>query len=206
MDFIFVFFLLFLFVSILSVSAILVSENNIYAQTERKISNSFDDIQIYDSSFTSSLIVKDLDFLTTMDFLGPDDFLVLEKNTGLVKRITNGTLNETPLIHLNVSSSDERGAQSQRARGCRRLFDQSKSRPHVRRRHADPEPLRHRSRDYRAGLRARRNQSRRDTDFARLSRCIGADARERSVVRRNFQPFRPASDLAEHHPSLGQAQ
>ncbi len=50
--------------------------------------------------------------------------------------------------------SDEGSFESQRARGRRGFLDQSESRAHVRRRHADPESLRHRRRNYRAGLRA----------------------------------------------------
>src|SRR5215210_3191048 len=44
-----------------------------------------------------------------MAFLGPDDFLILEKNTGNVKRFVNGTLVEKPLLHVNTSIKDERG-------------------------------------------------------------------------------------------------
>ena len=44
-----------------------------------------------------------------MAFLGPDDFLILEKNTGNVKRVINGTLIEKPLLHVNPSIKDERG-------------------------------------------------------------------------------------------------
>src|SRR5215210_6185457 len=44
-----------------------------------------------------------------MAFLGPDDFLILEKNTGNVKRFVNGTLIEKPLLHVNTSTKDERG-------------------------------------------------------------------------------------------------
>ena len=50
-----------------------------------------------------------LDFPTTMAFLGPDDFLILEKNTGNVKRVTNGVLLEKPLLHVNTNIKDERG-------------------------------------------------------------------------------------------------
>ena len=47
-----------------------------------------------------------------MAFLGPDDFLILEKNTGNVKRVINSTLVEKPLLNLNPnipSIKDERG-------------------------------------------------------------------------------------------------
>ncbi|HJT84006.1 MAG TPA: PQQ-dependent sugar dehydrogenase, partial [Nitrososphaeraceae archaeon] len=44
-----------------------------------------------------------------MAFLGPDDFLILEKNTGNVKRVINGVLLEKPLLHVNTNIKDERG-------------------------------------------------------------------------------------------------
>jgi hypothetical protein len=44
-----------------------------------------------------------------MAFLGPDDFLILEKNTGNVKRVIDGKLLEKPLLHVNVNIKDERG-------------------------------------------------------------------------------------------------
>ena len=45
---------------------------------------------------------------TSMAFLGPDDFLVLEKNTGKVQRIVNGNLQST-VLDLGVNFSSERG-------------------------------------------------------------------------------------------------
>jgi glucose/arabinose dehydrogenase len=44
-----------------------------------------------------------------MAFLGPDDFLILEKNTGNVKRVVNGIVLEVPLLHVNTNIKDERG-------------------------------------------------------------------------------------------------
>jgi glucose/arabinose dehydrogenase len=46
---------------------------------------------------------------TSMAFLGPEDILVLEKNNGTVRRITNGTLLSEPLLDLNVGYLRERG-------------------------------------------------------------------------------------------------
>jgi glucose/arabinose dehydrogenase len=46
---------------------------------------------------------------TSMAFLGPNDILVLEKNTGNVHRITNGQMLPQPLLHANVASQIERG-------------------------------------------------------------------------------------------------
>jgi glucose/arabinose dehydrogenase len=41
-----------------------------------------------------------------MAFLAPDDILFLEKNDGLVNRVTNGKLSDKPLLDLNVVHSD----------------------------------------------------------------------------------------------------
>src|SRR5687767_5563332 len=45
---------------------------------------------------------------TTIAFLGPDDFLILEKNTGQVKRVLNG-ITQTTLVDLAVNAFSERG-------------------------------------------------------------------------------------------------
>lgn len=50
-----------------------------------------------------------LNFPSSIAFLGPDDILVSEKNTGVVKRITNGKILETPILDLSVANKDERG-------------------------------------------------------------------------------------------------
>jgi aldose sugar dehydrogenase len=41
-------------------------------------------------------------------FLDKNDFLIIEKETGLVKRVTNGKI-LAPLLKLTVSGKDERG-------------------------------------------------------------------------------------------------
>lgn len=66
-------------------------------------------IQINDKSLTSDIIFKGLEFPTSMAFLGNDDILILEKNSGTVKRITNGKIRDDPLIDLNVANMGERG-------------------------------------------------------------------------------------------------
>jgi glucose/arabinose dehydrogenase len=43
-----------------------------------------------------------------MAFLGPDDFLILEKS-GIVKRVTNYKVLDKPLLQIDVSVKDERG-------------------------------------------------------------------------------------------------
>src|SRR5919107_5907736 len=44
---------------------------------------------------------------TTMAFLGPNDFLVLEKSTGRVRRVVDGTITAT-VLDLAVNSGSER--------------------------------------------------------------------------------------------------
>lgn len=56
-------------------------------------------IQEYSSGFK---------FPTGMNFLGPDDILVIEKNTGVVKEIKNGSVVGT-VLDVNVANVSERG-------------------------------------------------------------------------------------------------
>ena len=46
---------------------------------------------------------------TSMAFLGPDDILVLEKDTGIVHRILNGKILPEPLLDVSVANEAERG-------------------------------------------------------------------------------------------------
>ena len=61
----------------------------------------------------SDLIIEDvfsgLDSPTAMTFLGLDDLLVTEKNTGEVQRIVNGEMLDEPLLDLSVANQVERG-------------------------------------------------------------------------------------------------
>jgi two-component sensor histidine kinase len=45
-------------------------------------------------------------------FVGPDDALVLEKASGLVKRVLGGSVQSTPVLDLAVNSNSERGLLS----------------------------------------------------------------------------------------------
>ena len=45
-------------------------------------------------------------------FLAENDFLVLEKASGLVKRVINGAIQATPVLDLAVNSASERGLLS----------------------------------------------------------------------------------------------
>ena len=53
-------------------------------------------------------VVDGLDSPTTMAFLGPNEFLVLEKNTGQVKHVMNGQVHAT-VLDLAVNFGSERG-------------------------------------------------------------------------------------------------
>jgi glucose/arabinose dehydrogenase len=64
---------------------------------------------INDPNLVAQVVFKGLKFPTSMAFLGPNDILVLEKNEGTVQRIVDGKMLAEPLLHVNVSSSDERG-------------------------------------------------------------------------------------------------
>ncbi len=61
-----------------------------------------------DDNLTVSTVITGLDQPTSLAFIGPGDFLVLEKATGKVKRIVNGALHSTPL-DLAVNNASERG-------------------------------------------------------------------------------------------------
>lgn len=61
-----------------------------------------------DPNLKAELVVSGLEFPTSMAFIDKNDFLILEKETGLVKRVTDGKILE-PLLKLTVSGKDERG-------------------------------------------------------------------------------------------------
>ncbi len=54
-------------------------------------------------------VVGGLEAPTTMSFLGPDDFLILEKDKGTVLRVINGNVLDKPLLDVEVANSVERG-------------------------------------------------------------------------------------------------
>src|ERR1051325_3329104 len=61
-----------------------------------------------DSKLKVELVASNFTFLTKIEFLGKDDILVLEKNTGNVYRIFHGNVTG-PLIHIDVGYEDEQG-------------------------------------------------------------------------------------------------
>ena len=54
-------------------------------------------------------VVSGLTQPTTMLFIGRNDILVLEKASGLVRRVINGVVQEPPVLDLAVNSGSERG-------------------------------------------------------------------------------------------------
>ncbi|HET6799482.1 MAG TPA: PQQ-dependent sugar dehydrogenase [Nitrososphaeraceae archaeon] len=64
--------------------------------------------RIIDPFLRVETVAEGLEFPTTMAFLGPEDFLVLEKEKGTVQRIVNGKMLSEPLLDVNVGASQER--------------------------------------------------------------------------------------------------
>lgn len=64
---------------------------------------------VYDKNIKITLFTEDLNFPTGIDFLGENDMLVIEKNTGQVKRILNNEILIDPVLDLNIASESERG-------------------------------------------------------------------------------------------------
>ncbi|HXG07706.1 MAG TPA: PQQ-dependent sugar dehydrogenase [Nitrososphaera sp.] len=55
---------------------------------------------------------EEFNYPTAMAFLGPDDILVAEKDTGQVRRVINGEIQDTPVIDVQVANNNgtnERG-------------------------------------------------------------------------------------------------
>jgi aldose sugar dehydrogenase len=78
--------------------------NSLFAQTAKnKILP-----QINDSNLQVQVYAPKFSFPTGMDYLGPDDILIIEKNTGKVKEIKNQTVIGT-ILDLNVANVSERG-------------------------------------------------------------------------------------------------
>jgi glucose/arabinose dehydrogenase len=64
---------------------------------------------INDENLQITQLVDELNFPTGIDFLGENDILVIEKNTGQVKRILNGEILPEPVLDVNIASESERG-------------------------------------------------------------------------------------------------
>ena len=72
------------------------------------IQNTFAQPQISDPQLKVDIVAKGLTSPTTMAFLNGTDILVLEKD-GNVRRVTNGILQEKPVLQVKVQTESERG-------------------------------------------------------------------------------------------------
>lgn len=84
---------------------------NSFAQPlkQRPFSLSPENPQVFDPNLKVEEVVEGLAAPTTMAFIGPDDFLVLEKDKGTVVRVVNGQLLNKPVLDVSVANSVERG-------------------------------------------------------------------------------------------------
>jgi uncharacterized repeat protein (TIGR01451 family) len=62
-----------------------------------------------DPNLSVKTIVNGLSQPTSMAFIGNNDFLIFEKNTGKVQRVKNGVIQSPPALDLAVNSASERG-------------------------------------------------------------------------------------------------
>jgi|SoiMetStandDraft_2_1073263.scaffolds.fasta_scaffold17610_2 aldose sugar dehydrogenase len=69
---------------------------------------SLGDPNLRESNFNLDKIVDGFSRPTGMTFLGPDDFLVTEEDTGKVKRVIDGRVYQT-VLDVDVSTNDSRG-------------------------------------------------------------------------------------------------
>jgi glucose/arabinose dehydrogenase len=82
--------------------------DDVDAQSNKKLKKEPSIPILRDSNLKTELIVDKLKFPSGMEFIGNDDLLVIEKNTGIVKRVTNGKV-IAELLDLNVAKKSERG-------------------------------------------------------------------------------------------------
>ncbi|HET7642964.1 MAG TPA: PQQ-dependent sugar dehydrogenase, partial [Nitrososphaeraceae archaeon] len=105
-DVIFYFILSFLILTIILNLGTFISTVN--GQSEKDQEDEENSVILHDPKLKAKLVISGLDFPTNMAFIGKNDFLILEKETGLVKRVVDGEVTE-PLLQLPVSGRDERG-------------------------------------------------------------------------------------------------
>ena len=64
---------------------------------------------VFDPNLKVEAVFEGLNTPTNIAFLGVNDILVLEENSGMVDRIVNGNVYSKPLLDVNVSNALERG-------------------------------------------------------------------------------------------------
>ncbi len=101
---------LILSITVLTCASLIYIDNisEIDAQSTKKAKKEPSIPILRDTNLKTELIVDKLKFPSGMEFIGNDDLLVIEKNTGKVKRVTNGEV-VGDLLDLNVATKSERG-------------------------------------------------------------------------------------------------
>src|SRR5665809_59 len=97
-------------ITVLTCASLIYIDNigDIDAQSTKKAKKEPSIPILRDTNLKTELIVDKLKFPSGMEFIGNDDLLVIEKNTGKVKRVTNGEV-VGDLLDLNVATKSERG-------------------------------------------------------------------------------------------------
>lgn len=92
------------------ISASIISNQSVKAQEEFAETEFVEEgkPKLFDSNLKITTIADGLSTPTTMAFVGSGDILVLEKDTGMVKRIVNGKVLAKPVLDVNVANSVER--------------------------------------------------------------------------------------------------
>ena len=75
----------------------------------RPFISAFSEPTLKDPGLKVETVFQGLKFPTSMAFLEDGDILALEKNEGKVMRISNGSLQEEPLLDVDVATQGERG-------------------------------------------------------------------------------------------------
>ena len=81
----------------------------IFAQNDTKSMTQNSAPVIKDKSLAIEVVATGIEFPASMSFLDKDDILVTEKNSGMVKRIINGTILEKPVLNVDINNYWEGG-------------------------------------------------------------------------------------------------
>lgn len=85
-----------------------ISDDELYGSSSTIVSQ-YQSVNTKDNALAVETIFRGIEFPTSMAFLNKDQILVLEKNNGTVKIITQGKMSTEPVIDLEVASRGERG-------------------------------------------------------------------------------------------------
>jgi aldose sugar dehydrogenase len=102
--------LLFLSHFVISMSTSAITPITVTSVTTMNIVNTVHAVPtLKDPNLIVQTVTSGLNSPTSAAFIGVDDMLVLEKNTGTVQRVKNGIILPQPLLDVNVASNSERG-------------------------------------------------------------------------------------------------